>query len=302
MLAEMQGVTPECFHVVTPVAIETYRVADYAAYYRMVRRTLAAELAKGHEALMAEHYPEPVEACEVCVWDRAMRGAAAAGRSPVVHRRFCASHRVELVAQGVPTLTAAAADARARDLQAGARCARDLRSPWSPGARAASAAHANSDPSSSGCRSRRRRACAGCRRRRPATCSWILKARAFARDGGREYLFGVWTSRWHIPRPGGRLNDAEEKAAFEEVIDLIMPAWRSRSRHARLSLQPLRADRVQEADGPLRHARRAARSAAAGGAVRRPLSDRPAGRPRRRRELLDQEARAVLRLHAAGWS
>ena len=41
-----------------------------------------------------------------------------------------------------------------------------------------------------------------------------------------------------------------------------------------------------------------ARRAAARRALRRPLRRRPAGAPRRRRELLDQEARAVLRLRA----
>ena len=59
--------------MVTPVMPERYRVEDYAAYYRMVLATLRAELAKGHDALIADYYPEPVEACPVCGWARQMQ-------------------------------------------------------------------------------------------------------------------------------------------------------------------------------------------------------------------------------------
>lgn len=47
MLGAMQGLTPEHFHVVTPIAVEPYRAADFAAYYRMVRAALVRELEKG---------------------------------------------------------------------------------------------------------------------------------------------------------------------------------------------------------------------------------------------------------------
>jgi len=50
-----------------------------------------------------------------------------------------------------------------------------------------------------------------------------LEAARFAREGGREYLFGVWTngayhSRWAY-------TDAEERVAFEAVMDRIAAAW-----------------------------------------------------------------------------
>ena len=106
-----------------------------------------------------------------------------------------------------------------------------------------------------------------------------LEGAPFAREGGREYLFGVWgRPGGDIPRVAWALDDAEEKAAFEAVIDLIMQAWAADPGHARLSLQSLRADRVQEADGALRDARGGARSPAPRGAVRRSLSHRP-GKP-----------------------
>ena len=108
MVARVQGLTPEHFHVVTPVAPKRYRVEDYAAYYRMVLATLRAELAKGHDALIADYYPEPVDACPVCGW----AGRCNAQRRKDDHLSFIAgagrSHRVEFTAHGHSTLTAVA--------------------------------------------------------------------------------------------------------------------------------------------------------------------------------------------------
>ena len=74
-------------------------------------------------------------------------------------------------------------------------------------------------------------------------------------------------------------------------IDRIMAGVGGRSRHARVSLRPLRALRPQAADGPLRDAAETPRSAAARRALRRPSHGGPSRRARRRRELLDQAAR-----------
>lgn len=108
MLAKMQGFTPEYFHVVTPVTAERYRVEDYAAYYRMVLATLRSELDRGHDALIRDYYPEPVDACPVCGWATRCN----AQRRQDDHLSFIAgagrAQRVELVAQGHATLTAAA--------------------------------------------------------------------------------------------------------------------------------------------------------------------------------------------------
>ena len=78
MLGHMQGATPERFHVVMPAPVadaptptfrvESFRVADYAAYYRRVRADLLASVAAGHERGLASTYPEAVDACEVCRW------------------------------------------------------------------------------------------------------------------------------------------------------------------------------------------------------------------------------------------
>ena len=57
---------------------EPYRLTDYAAYYRLVKRRLEAAIDCG----AAETYPEPVQQCEICAWWGAVRLAASRGRSP----------------------------------------------------------------------------------------------------------------------------------------------------------------------------------------------------------------------------
>ncbi|WFU34288.1 TM0106 family RecB-like putative nuclease [Bradyrhizobium brasilense] len=69
MLSAMQGVEPTSAHVVTPgtnFEPETYRIADYSAYYRHVRASLERAVADGAGAA----YPEPIEHCNICRWRR----------------------------------------------------------------------------------------------------------------------------------------------------------------------------------------------------------------------------------------
>lgn len=226
MLTGMQGVTPERFHVVTPggtevppLRLESYRVADFAAYYRMVRATLSRELEKGHERLIAEYYPEPVEACQVCVW----AGRCEGRRRKDDHLSYIAgsgrSHRVELVAQGVSTLTAAAQ----MPVPVTFKPARGARETYDRLGGQARLQHQQRIekrpivemlPIEDGVGLRRLPAPS------PGDLFLDLEGAAFARDGGREYLFGVWDANGY--RAWWAVDDAQEQAAFEEVMDLIV--------------------------------------------------------------------------------
>ena len=71
LLESIQGILPEFMYVVPPsetFAPETYRVLDYAAYYRYVKSRLqtAIETRDGE----IETYPEPTPHCEVCRWQQ----------------------------------------------------------------------------------------------------------------------------------------------------------------------------------------------------------------------------------------
>lgn len=68
LLAEAQGLSPEYMYVVAPwteFQPQQYRFADYAAYFRKVKRALAMTITE-HAA--EDTYPDPIEHCEICRW------------------------------------------------------------------------------------------------------------------------------------------------------------------------------------------------------------------------------------------
>ena len=75
MVSELQGAQPVEMHLALGgVQRETvsFRVADYAAYYRLVARDFEAFLGSG-EVFPVEGTPEPVEHCGVCRWNERCR-------------------------------------------------------------------------------------------------------------------------------------------------------------------------------------------------------------------------------------
>ena len=70
LLETVQGQAAERMHVVKPGSgfpRETFRFADYQAYYRLVKDGLAGFV---ESSTRAEPYPEPVPHCDVCRWWR----------------------------------------------------------------------------------------------------------------------------------------------------------------------------------------------------------------------------------------
>jgi len=263
LLAHLQDAQPARFHVVTPDPdnpVYSYRTADYLAYYRMVRASLERALGQGHEALLDGNYPEPVEHCAVCAWEpRCLRR-----RREDDHLSFIAGagrvHRVELVAQGHPTLGAAAA----MPVPVPFRPARGARATYDRLGDQARVQHQQRTeqrpvferlPLVTGEGLTRLPAPS------PGDVFLDLEGARFARDDGREFLFGVWSaggsrvdgaapplrSEDDLARNDGTavpsasvpstlvsryrgwwaMDDAEEKRVFEEVMDLIAAAWRA---------------------------------------------------------------------------
>jgi uncharacterized protein len=71
LLADMQGLPPEYMYVVVPWSEfrpQQYRFADYAAYFRKVKRALLDALAV---PATGANYPDPIEHCEICRWREA---------------------------------------------------------------------------------------------------------------------------------------------------------------------------------------------------------------------------------------
>ena len=71
LLAIVQKKQPERFQVITPDlddSVRTYRVQEYAAYFRLIRGHLGRAILDDPAALAAANYPIPVDHCDVCRW------------------------------------------------------------------------------------------------------------------------------------------------------------------------------------------------------------------------------------------
>ena len=76
LLAALQGQAPQEMHLAlggSQRETVTYRVADYAAYFRMVARDFEALLEPTSPEYPVPSRPEPVEHCGVCRWSAACR-------------------------------------------------------------------------------------------------------------------------------------------------------------------------------------------------------------------------------------
>ncbi|RTL92698.1 TM0106 family RecB-like putative nuclease [Ancylobacter aquaticus] len=223
LLASAQGLTPASMHVVAPwtgYQPMTFRVADYAAYYRRVRSSMLAAIAAGEQ----HTYPEPAEHCEVCAW----RETCDARRREDDHLSLVAGiSKVqinELRDHGVGTVTALSA----------------MRIPltWKP--------ERGSAHSMERVREQARLQCAGreagklvfellpvisgfglARLPEPSAGDIFLDLEGdpFIGEGGLEYLFGyawqneagerIYTADWCLSR-------AEERAAFDRFVDFAV--------------------------------------------------------------------------------
>ncbi len=238
LLGEMQGVLPERMHIVPrrpDFPPETYRVDDYLAYYRLVRRRLEA-VVDAREGEGAETYPEPVPHCEICRW------------WPTCDRKRRADDHLSLVA-GLSRL-------QARELQSreigtlAALATEPLPIAWKP-ARGAREGYGRVREQArvqlQGRTAPRHlhellavvpgRGLACLPAPSPSDLFLDLEADPYVDEGGLEYLFGwvvaeaapagmlaletgafLYHQRWALDRAG-------ERRGFETVIDTIMERW-----------------------------------------------------------------------------
>ena len=224
LLATVQGREPESVHLALGGGdgrIDArFRVVEYAAYYRAVRRDF-----ESHAEAPPETYPEPVDHCRLCEWD----GHCTARRRADDHLSQVAGitrgQRQRLIARDIPTMGALGGlplpvdpgiggvspatlarireQARVQDAarRSGGRL-RELISPPEPDKGLA----ALPEPSD-------------------GDLFFDLEGDAFAGEGGLEYLFGFaerngrYEARWAL--------DAEaEKREFERFIDSAMARWK----------------------------------------------------------------------------
>ena len=232
LLGLVQGRVPECFYVVTPNLIrpvQTYRLEDFAAYFRLIRNRLEATSLEDPTLLAAQNYPEPVEHCEICRWQRVCDKK----RRHDDHLSLVAGMRLlqsrDLETAGIRTL------AQLGDLS--------LPLPFTPRRGAVETYIRLRDQAHTQLKGRNERAPIYellpiepdqglARIPAPAAGDLFLdlEGARFARDGGREYLFGLVKlnadeslanqSYWAH-------SDTEERLAFETLVDEILRCWKS---------------------------------------------------------------------------
>jgi uncharacterized protein len=223
LLGSLQERVPEFAYVVVPETgfePQAFRIADYAAYYRRVRRSLEQSV---RTAAAVETYPEPNPHCEVCRWRVHCDGRRRADDHLSLVAGISKAQITELKTHGVGTTTGLAA--------------LPLPMPWKPerGAvesykkvreqarlqlegRAAGQTVHELLPVVSGF---------GLTRLPPPSKGDVFldfEGDPFVSSGGLEFLFGYafeaddgspcYTADWALSR-------AEEKAAFEKFIDFV---------------------------------------------------------------------------------
>lgn len=66
ILGKIQGYKPEFMHIKTPAEVHKYRYDDYAAYYRMMKKSVWDAVVKQE----FNTYPDVVTHCEICQWSK----------------------------------------------------------------------------------------------------------------------------------------------------------------------------------------------------------------------------------------
>ncbi|MGH9201903.1 MAG: TM0106 family RecB-like putative nuclease, partial [Vicinamibacterales bacterium] len=233
LLTAAQGRAPEYFHVVTPdpeSPHHTYRVGDYTANYRRVRRTLESFVEQDDDAQAAANYPEPVEHCEVCAWSQGCRDkrrrddhlSLVAGITRV-QRTELHTHQIDTTMDLAVTPVPLPFRPRRGSNESFVRVRQQARlQVESRGLVEPRFEPLTIEPDKGLCRLP------------PPSAGDLfldLEGDPFAGEGGREYLFGIvslddrgrgtYHSRW-------ALNETEEIVAFDEVMTIIMT---SRAQH-----------------------------------------------------------------------
>lgn len=225
LLRAAQGVAPEHFHVVTPKSGpkgETYRTADYAAYFRTVRSRLESTTAQTPSEVIAKSYPEPIDHCDVCVWYKNCDTKRRDDDHLSLVANASRSQRREMETNGIATLESLA------------RCAEI---PFKPKHGSREALEKVRDQARVQFESRGHETPLHELRPfkedeglqllpepTPGDVFLDLEGDPFAAEGGREYLFGIATldaAGNPVYHPWWAMTEAEEKAAFEAVMDCI---------------------------------------------------------------------------------
>ena len=223
LLALAQGIAPERMHLALGGGDErdhaSFRVVEYSAYYRAVRRGLEA-----HAEAPPETYPEPVEHCGLCEWKQSCAERRRADDHLSLVAGITRGQRARLAERGVTTMTALGAldlpvVPRLDGISAGALARiREQARVQDQARREGHRIHELVTPVEPD------KGLAALPGPSAGDVFFDLEGDPFAADGGLEYLFGAadrngrYDADWALDATG-------EKAAFERFIDRVMARW-----------------------------------------------------------------------------
>jgi uncharacterized protein len=240
LIREVQGELPEYMYVVPrkpEFPLEPYRVEDYLAYYRLVRRRLEAAVdAPDGGGATLHTYPEPVAHCDVCRWwprcDTERRKddhlSLVAGISRLQTRELqsrAIATRARLAIEPLPIAwkpARGAKDGYGRCARAGAHSSRGPGQGSRPPRAAADRAGPRVGTAPRAVAGRRvprsrSRPVRGRRRARVPVRLGEGRRRAPGNAGARDRAAGL--------RPRWALDRAAERTGFEATVDRIMGQW-----------------------------------------------------------------------------
>jgi uncharacterized protein len=227
LLGTLQGARPEHMSIVPPrddFQEDRYRVDEFFAYYRLVRRRLEAVVGGSSSE---RTYPDPVTHCDVCRW------------WPTCDARRRTDDHLSLVA-GISRLQRSELQERQHVPTLAALAAVPLPISWKPkrGAvdsyvRAREQARVQREGRDAGRAVHEllpREPGKGLERLpapSPGDLFFDLEGDPFVGPTGREYLFGWAVEEHGAPRYhcAWALDEASERAAFEAFIDLVIARW-----------------------------------------------------------------------------
>jgi predicted RecB family nuclease len=223
LIAAVQGAAPEYAHVVVPWSQyqpQTFRILDYAAYYRRVKISLEAAVNAGAKEAT---YPDPKDHCEICRWRVECDTRRRADDHLCLVAGLAKSNTTELKKQSVETVAQLAAV--------------PLPLPWKPDRGAAQTYVRLREQARLQVEGRLAKktvheclpieAGFGLTRLPAPTVGDVfldLEGDPFAGESGLEFLFGYafedqgnkrYVAHWALTR-------ADEKAAFEAFIDFVV--------------------------------------------------------------------------------
>lgn len=227
LLAACQGMLPEKMHVVTPwtnFVPQTYRVADFAAYYRSVKSALQKNISSDGKH---EVYPEPKEHCDICQWRVSCESKRRADDHLCLVAGISKTQINELNGHGVSTTAALAVlpvPLQWKPERGSAQSFERIREQArvQVAGRTAGKAIYETLPVVPGF------GLCCLPQPSPGDIFFDLEGDPFIGEGGLEYLFGCITSD-----EGGNiifsgdwaLSRADEKHVFEKFVDLVMQRW-----------------------------------------------------------------------------